>query len=453
MNLDALRSRIDGAVLTRDDDGFADEVAGFNTRIIHSPDVVVGADTPEDVAAAVQFARANGFGVAVHATGHGAASAPAVSDGVMVSTKRLDSVSIDAESRTAVIGAGARWADVHEAAAPHGLTPIPGSSPGVGAVGYTLGGGLGPLSRSHGFTSDWARGFTVATGTGELVTASASENPDLFWALRGGKVGLGIVTEMRLELAPLPSVHAGSLYFDETHIETAFRAWIEWTATVPDDVTTSAAFVHYPPFEFVPEPLRGRHLLTLRFAFPGGAHEGERLAEGLRSAAPVLLDTIGELPTSQLGRIHNDPDQPGPSWDRGVLLTGVDQDFADALLDHIGAGVPTPFVATEVRHLGGRTRVDVAGGSAVGGRSSDFTLVFIGVDPALFEREMPDAADAVTADIRLWVSPETNVNFGGRMRSIEHFESAWPAATRERLTGVRSRYDPDGLFAYGPGGE
>src|SRR5690606_19123007 len=147
------------------------------------------------------------------------------------------------------IGAGVRWRAVQAAAAAHGLTGITGSSTSVGAIGFTLGGGLGPLARSHGFSSDYVRGFEVVTGTGELVTANADENPELFWALRGGKVGLGVVTTMQLQLVPLATVYAGALYFAEQHIEAALRGWIDWMPTAPDDVTTSISILNLPDLE------------------------------------------------------------------------------------------------------------------------------------------------------------------------------------------------------------
>jgi hypothetical protein len=444
-----LAALVSGPVLTASEPGFADEVAAFISSTTHTPDVVVGAKTPHDVVQAVRFARSRGVPVRVQSTGHGA-FAP-IADGMLVTTNRLDQFDIDHGARIATIGAGVRWDAVVEAAAGHGLAPIIGSSPNVGAVGFLAGGGLGPLSRSHGFASDYIRGFSVVTGDGELREATAEENPDLFWALRGGKGGLGIVTEVRVELVELSALYGGVLFFEEQHIETVLRAWIDWTATAPDDVTTSVGIFRLPPFDVIPEPLRGRTLIALRFARPGNAAEGERIAAPLRQIAPIYLDLLGELPPGQIGAIHNDPTEPGPGWDRGMLLGSIDQDFATALLSQVGSGNDVPFLLAELRHLGGATRTDVAGGSAVGGRASDFSFTLIGVpDPALFDAVLPGLSDRIVATIGPWVSAETNINFAGRPRSYEHFVSAWPAATFERLAAVRRRYDPDGLLPYGP---
>src|SRR5690349_8642283 len=245
-----LTQRIGGPVLTARDAGYATEIAGFNTVAVCTPEIVVGVTSAADVAAAVRFARAQGLRIHVQGAGHG--GLVPVRSGMLVSTRRLDAVSIDADLATATIGAGARWSPVVVAAAEHGLAPIAGSSVTVGVVGYLLGGGLGPLARSHGFSSDYLLAATVVTGEGGLVEATERQNLDLFWALRGGRDGLGIVTEVRLRLVPLRTLYAGSLFFAEEHIEAALRAWIDWTATAHPQVTTSVALVRFPPIDVIP---------------------------------------------------------------------------------------------------------------------------------------------------------------------------------------------------------
>ncbi len=445
----ALKDRIEGPVLTPADPAFAEEAAAFNTAVVHTPDVIVGAASTADVVEAVRFAAERGWPVSVQATGHGAHTP--VTDGLLISTRRLQHLSVDPEARIATVGAGVRWATVLETAAEHGLTGIPGSSPNVGVVGYLLGGGLGPLARSHGFSSDYLIGATVVTRTGEILEASETENPELLWGLRGGKGGFGVVTEARVRLVELSTLYAGSMFFDTEHIEQVLRVWVDWTADADPDVTTSVALVRFPDLDVVPEPFRGRHLLSLRFAYPGSDDEGARLADPLRTAAPVLLDMLGELPTEQMGAIHSDPDQPGPGWNRGLLLDAIDQDFATALLGVLGPGTDAPFIAAELRHLGSAAAVDLPAGSPVGGRDAAFTLVLIGVpDPSLFETVLPEAGDRVVDAIRPWAHPRTNINFAGHPATTEEFESAWPVTSLPRLAALRRHFDPAGIFRFGP---
>ena len=451
-SIDELRSRIPGPILTPNDAGFVEEVSGFNLAVNHSPDIVVGVTSTHDVAEAVRFAAEHGLPVRIQSTGHG--TFQPIRGGMLLVTSRLDEVTIDAETRIATVGAGASWGSVQAAAATLGLSSIPGSSMTVGAVGYTLGGGLGPLARSHGVTSDHVRGFEVVTASGDLVLANQAEHSDLFWALRGGKSGLGVVTRMFIELLPLRAIYGGSLFFEEDQIESVLRGWIEWTKTAPAAVTTSIAILNLPDFDAVPEPIRGGRVLSLRFAYAGTPAEGARLAAPLRSLAPAVIDSLGDLPTAAIGLVHNDPDQPGPSWSRGMLLGPIDQKFATVLLSLVGAGTLAPLAATELRHLGGATRTDVPGGSAVGGRASDFTLTMAGVpNPALFETVLPEFSDAFVASIAPWVSAETTINFAGEPATAKAFESAWPAAIRNQLAAVRKLYDPAGLFTYGPRGD
>ena len=443
----SLRAALTGEVFVRGDEGMAPAVAAQNTIVLHDPDIAVAVADEADVSAAVRFAAEHRLPVTVQSTGHGAWKP--VTAGLMVLTSRLNSVSVDDDERIATIGAGARWSAVIEEAAPFGLAPITGSSPHVGAIGYTLGGGLGPLSRSHGFTADWVHGFKVVIADGSVVIATTAENPELFWALRGGKGGLGIVTEMRLELVPLRTLYAGSLVFDTPDIETALRTWVDWTRTAPDDVTTSIALLSMPPIEEIPEPFRGKFLLSLRFAYPGDPEEGARLLEPLRQAAPVYINGVAEIPTTAMGSIHADPDEPSPIWDLGLLLGRIDQDFVTELLASFGPEANSPFVAAEIRHLGGATHREIEGGSAVGGRNSAFTFTLIGVVPPLFER-MPVVANAFLERAQRWISPETNINFSARVDTPDHFAEAWPPETFERLARVRTTYDPEGLFVFGP---
>ena len=448
-SLDALRDRVSGPVLTPDDPGFAEEVAGFNVAVTDRPDIVVGVTSADDVREAVRFASDERMPVRVRATGHGAHHP--ISDGMLLNTKRLNDVTVDAQSRMASIGAGAQWHEVQAVASPLGLSAIPGSSMTVGAVGYTLGGGLGPLARSHGFTSDHVRGFEVVTAGGDLVNASSTSHPELFWALRGGKGGLGVVTSMQIELVELATIYAGSLFFAEEYIERVLRGWVAWTRSADDGVTTSAAIVNFPDFESVPPPLRGQRALSLRFAYPGDPVDGARLAEPLRALAPTIVDAVGPLPTANLGQIHNDPEEPGPIWYRGMLVDAIDDDFVTELLSRVGAGTSAPLVVSEVRHLGCATRTDVAGGSAVGGRASDFTLGFIGApNPGLFDHVLPAFADELTAALSPWVSTETTVNFAPDAATMDELARAWPREIHERLQAARALYDPHSLFTYVP---
>lgn len=446
-----LRGRVAGTVLVRGEvvDGgltAATAVPAHSTLVLNDPPLTVVATSEQDVVETVRFAAAVDLTVRPYATGHGGAT-PIV-DGVVVDTTALAGVDIDPATRTARIGAGTRWATVVEAAAAHGLAPITGSSAHVGVVGYLLGGGLGPLARSHGVSSDRVRAFRVVLADGSVVEATAESEPDLFWALRGGKGGLGIVTRVDVELVPLSTLYGGSLTVDTPHIADVLRAWARWTATAPDDVTTSVVVLTLPDLPFVPEPLRNRTVLTLRFAYPGDAAEGERLAAPLRALAPALVDTIGEMPAAAVATIHADPDDPGPSWVAGAELRTLDDAFVDRYLAEYGPGSDSPFLGAEIRHIGAATAHDVPEGSAAGGRTGEYLLTFVGMNPPLVP-----AMVATFADFAVWSAPwaasETNVNFLPAPWTEERLAHAWSPETLDRLRSVRAQYDPLGRFPFG----
>jgi FAD/FMN-containing dehydrogenase len=447
--IDDLRGHLAGPVLGPADDDFATEIAAWNTANQHIPEVAVGLTSEDDAAALVRTAAEAGTPIRVLATGHG--SATPVTDGILATTSRLTGVTIDAENRIAHIAAGCRWAEVVAAAAEHGLAPITGASDTVGCIGYTLGGGLGPLARTYGFSSDWVRGFRIAVASGEVVTANATENADLFWALRGGKGGFGIVTSMDFELVELTTLYGGSVFFDTAEISAGVSTWVDWTKTLPETATSSAVILRLPPLEFIPEPLRGKTVLSVRFAFVGDPAEGERLFQPIRDVGPTLIDAVAEMPASAIATIHNDPKDPGPGWDRGLLLNEIDADYVAAFLAAAGPDQQLPFVVVEMRHLGAATRRDVPEGSAVGGRGGAYTLFMVGVpDPSLFEKVLPMAADALLEPLRPWIAAENTVNLAGGLTVPGSYEASWPAETFTRLAKVRTAYDPNTLFPYGP---
>jgi FAD/FMN-containing dehydrogenase len=293
-------------------------------------------------------------------------------------------------------------------------------------------------------------GFSVVTGAGELLEVDERHHPDLCWALRGGKHGLGVVVAVRLRLVPLTTLHGGSLWFDAPHIERALRGWIDWSRTAHPQVTTSVAILRLPPSDALPVPLRSRQVLSLRFAYPGDGTDGARLAAPLRALAPLHLDDLRQMPVAHITHIHNDPEQPGPQWVRGQLLDQIDQRFATALLAEVGVGSTSPF-AVEVRHLGNATRRDVVHGSAVGGRPASYAVGFAALDAARDASALPNASERLLDAIQPWACHETTINFTPVARSPQHLASAWPAATRRRLEDIRQRYDPRGVMAWRTG--
>ena len=370
--IDILRRQVAGPVFEPGDAGYDLEISAWNLITTHRPPIVVGARCAEDVAAAVRFALQHDLSVAVQATGHGA-SFP-VNEGVLITTKRMTHVSVDVQYGIARVEAGAKWAHVVEATAPYGLAPLLGSTSDVGAVGYTLGGGLSWLARKYGFAADRVRSLEIVTGDGKLRTISADSEPGLFWGLRGGKGNFGIVTAMEIELVLQPRIYGGAIFYAAADASTVLHAWREWVETVPEEMTSSVALLRLPDAEFVPEPLRGKLTLHVRIAYTGEACNGEKLVAPLRAVATPMIDMVRDMPFTESDSIHMDPVDPMPGWHDGRLLGSFPAEAADALLATAGPDVDVPLIFAEIRHMGGALGRQPLVPNAVAGRNGAFSL-------------------------------------------------------------------------------
>ena len=434
-------------VLRPGDAGFAEEVTGFNLAHPHEPDVVVAACDAEDVATAVRWAAAQGMPIAVQATGHGADDA--MDGGLLISTRRMNEVHVDPRNRTATVGAGATWRDVLSAAAPHGLGGLCGSSTGVGVVGFTVGGGLPVLGRAYGWAADRVLGMQVVTADGVVRHVDAGTEPDLFWALRGGKGNVGIVTSLTVELLPLDRIYAGSIFFDGAHAPDLLSAYAGWTATLPDGMCTALQLLRLPPFPDIPEPLRGRFTVQLCIAWPGDPAEGARLLAPLRAVAPTIVDLVGELPYPELDRVFQDPQHPVPAAEGCLLLPALPEGAVGTLLELAGPTAQSPLLLVALRHLGGALSGPPAVDDAVGARDAAYLLQTVGILAGPHAADVPAATAAVRTAMEPWSTGRTFVNLHGTPGDDRDRARAWPAPTYERLRRVKHRYDPAELFRFG----
>ncbi|MFC6707809.1 FAD-binding oxidoreductase [Flexivirga alba] len=441
---ESLRRSVSGRVLESGDPGWADATSGFNLAVTHRPDVVVAAACTEDVVQAVRFAGDQGLPIGVQATGHGA-TVP-VEGGVLIDTSSMNALHVDPERRTARVAAGVRWQPVIDAAAPYGLAPLNGSSVTVGVVGYTLGGGLGPMARTFGFAADHVRRLQLVTADGAVHEVTADSEPELFWGLRGGKCQLGIVTELDFDLMPVAHYYGGGLFFDGQHAPAVLHAWREWVSQLPDRANSSIALLRLPDLPDVPQPLRGRLTVHVRYLYVGGSDQGERELAPIRAIAPALIDTVAVTPYSAIASVHCDPADPLPAWDTSCLLTDLPAVAVDALLAAAGPGVEVPLIVAEIRPLSGAVAGTQGSDNAVGGRGAAFNAYVVGALPPPLIEATPAAGRAVIDALAPWATGGTLINFHGcdTSRPID----AWSAETRDRLDALHERHDPHGGFRF-----
>ncbi|MGN6576214.1 MAG: FAD-binding protein [Nocardioides sp.] len=445
-DLTDLRARVTGPVMDGTDPAVPAEVATFNLATTHRPAVVVGATCAEDVAAAVCWAVAHDLPVAVQATGHGPVQA--VEQALMITTTRMRSVEIDPAARTATVGAGVRWGEVIDAAAPYGLAGVSGSSSQVGVVGYCLGGGMGALSRQYGFGADQVLGIELVTADGEVRWVDETSEADLFWAVRGGKGNFGVVTSLRIGLVPVATIYGGAVFFAGESAHDVLHSFRTWAPTLPDRSSSSLALLNLPPSAHLPEQLRGRYVVMLRFAHNGSAAEGAELLAPMLEAGEVLADGVAAMPYANADSIHQDPVDPMPVWEKSRLLADLTAEGVDTLLAVAGPRSGAPLAMVELRLMGGALGRQPRVPNAVSGREGAFSLFTLGVLAPEIVDAVPAAGRGVLDAMAPWATGTTLVNWLGDAGPSE-VARAWRPEVHARLMQVKRAVDPDNVFRFG----
>ena len=446
-DIQALSTAVSGPVALPDSPEYAAETRAFNAATVHRPDLVLGAENAQDVAAGVKWAAERRLPVAVQSTGHGADSV--VDGGLLINTRRLQALQIDPVERTARVGAGVKWRSVLEASVPLGLVGLHGSSTDAGVVGYTLGGGLPVLGRAHGFAADHVRSMEVVTADGALRRIDAEAEAELFALMRGGKGNLGIVTELEFSLFPLGEFYGGGIIYpgtDAAHILAAFRKWLP---TLPDNASPSISLLRLPEMDFVPAPLRGQFVVHLRFAFLGTREDGDALLAPMRAVSRPLMDTAGPMSYLDVDQIHMDPADPLPFTAGGALLKDLGEETAADLLKLTGEGSDCPLLLVEIRPLGGALARAGALPDAVSGRDAAFLLFLLGFKMPPFAEAVAASIHGILAEMAPHSTGYTLVNFHGEPGDEADRARAWSPAVYERMRAAKSSYDPGNLLRFG----
>ena len=434
--------KVESLVLPHDP-GWNDARRAWNLAVDQRPAAVAIPETPADAAAVVRWARSRGLRVAPQGTGHGAGAMGSLAHTVLIKTERMRGIEIDPEARRARIDAGVLSAEVAEAAAEHGLAALLGSSPDVGVVGYTLGGGLSWLGRKYGLASNSVTAVELVDAEGELVRVDAEEQPDLFWALRGGGGSFGLVTALEFELYPQRDVYAGVLFFPAERGKEVLRTWQRVIEDVPEELTSVGRFLNFPSLPELPEHLRGKSFVVVEAIYLGDEQAGAELLRPLRDLGP-LMDTVATIPVEELSKVHMDPTNPVPGAGDGMLLSDFPEEAIDSLVDVAGVGSDSPLVTVEVRHLEGELARSRPENGALAAVEARFALFAGGIAAT------PALAAAVRAHVELvqsamarWDSGRDYLNFTERRERGSRFFGPKSFA---RLQAVKARVDPEDVF-------
>ena len=408
------------------------------------PEAVAFVDSAEDIANVVRFASENDLRVSGQGTGHGAVAVGSLEGTILIKTERMRGIEVDPDAQTARVEAGVLVLELSEAAGRHGLSSLPGSSPDVGVTGYSLGGGLSWLGRRYGFACNRVRAVELVTADGEQRTVDRENDPDLFWALRGGGGGYAIVVALQLDLVPIADIYAGALVFPAEVGAEAVRTYRDWAASVSDDVTSVVRFITPPPIPDVPEPIRGRPLLTIDGACIGDQANGEATIAPLREIGETIMDTFAQIPAEGLCRIHMDPENPVPGIGHHQVLRDLPDDAIDAFAALAGLESQSPLLLTELRHVGGALGREDENGGALSHLDAGYLMFGIGLPMT------PELGQAIVAHLdrfdeamQPWAAEGGYFNFAERPCDTD---AILPPETCARLADVKRRYDPDNMI-------
>ena len=430
-------------LLTRQDANWDLERGAFNVVIDQQPAGIAVPRSANEVSDVVRSAAADGKRIAAQRTGHLAAPLGPLTDTVLLRTAGLGGVQIGAEAGTARVGAGALWGDLVPRASELGLAALHGSAPGVGIAGYMLGGGVSFYARKHGLACNRVTAIELVTAGGEQVRVDPENEPDLFWALRGGGGSFGVVTALEFDLLPLREIYAGALFFPAEQASDVLRGWREWTGGVPEEMTSVGRLMNFPPIPVVPEPVRGKSFTVVEAIYCGDPADGEALVAPLHELGTVGMDTMAVQPPMGIAELHMDPPEPVPYWADSVMTRELPDAAIDSLLEAVGPGSGSQLLLVDLRHCGGALSRAPQGAGALASLPGAFLAFGVGFIP------VPEAMTPTRAWLGAFKAALEPYDAGMYLNFAEQpFEltKAFPPEVLDRLREVKQRYDPGDLF-------
>ncbi|GEM32533.1 oxidoreductase [Nocardia neocaledoniensis NBRC 108232] len=434
-----------GEVITARSPGYDQARAVYNGMIDRTPLAVVGAVDVADVRTAVGAARESGLDLAVRAGAHSVPGFGTVDDGIVLDLGAMKGIRIDPERRIARVQGGCTWGDFDHAAHTFGLATTGGIISTTGVTGLTLGGGIGYLARAHGLSIDNLRSADVVLADGTFVTASATEHPELFWALRGGGGNFGVVTEMEFDLHPVDTIYGGPLFFELDAAEELLRTYRDWIAAAPRAMGAFPAFQIAPPLPFIPEDRVGEPFLLVVSCFNGSDEEGEALLAQLRAVAAPVAEHVGRMPYPALNSAF---DGLLPAGLQHYWKAAFQPELTDgALAAHLAFGprVPTVQSTMHLYPIDGAVHDVAVDATAFAYRTANFAPVIAGMWPDPLDNE------SHTKWVRdYYAALEPHTADGGYINFMAADDQnrirANYGPNYDRVAAIKKTYDPANLF-------
>lgn len=431
-----------GQVTLPTDPSYDADRIGFAAAVDQRPSAVVHAQDAQDVVTVVRFAIEHGMTVSAQPIGHGATLAG--NGTILLRTRAIQQIHVDPEQRIARVGAGVKWGELLAVTSEYGLTGLAGSNSDPSVTGFSVSGGLSWFGRKHGVAAHSILAVELVDAQGNLRTVTADSDPDLFWAIRGAGGDFGVVTAIEVQLYPAPQVYGGRIMWPIEMARPVLRAWHAITQNAPDELTMWAHILRFPPVDFLPEPIRGKNFVSVEFTYLGSAEDAEGLVAPLRELPAVYIDATGDYPVANLSDICQEPTEPMPTMEWSELLTDLDAETIDKVVDVAGADARSALTVLQFRHLGGA----LARGTAADGPNAAIDepyLVFALGVPMV--PELVPAIAASTAAVQQAVADKrSGRTFYTFLCADADVTRAFPAESLARLRRIKQAVDPRGVF-------
>ncbi len=440
----AFRLRIKGDIVLPGADAYESACEIHNARIERRPALFVKVRDTADVSRSIHFARRFGLPLSVRAGGHGLGGGALVEDGLVIDMTEFNEIRVDPESRTAWAQPGATAGEYTNTAQQYGLATPFGDAASVGLGGITLGGGVGFLTRKYGLTIDNLLAVELVTTEGQILHASATENEDLFWALRGGGGNFGVVTGFQYRLVEAGTIYGGLLALPAT--TEVITRYAELSLRAPEELTSISMVMKAPPAPFVPEDKVGEVIFAIFPVFVGSIEDGEKAMAPFRALAKPIVDLVGPMPYAAIYEFMREAEARRREKVRMGFFDALDTSFVQSVLEHAPTS-PSPYAFLQLRPLGGGQMANVpADATAFSHRSANFMVSIVDV----WDEVADDDANGSWVDAA-WDSIKSTRNgaYSNFLQddAVERLGEAYHSATLDRLAEIKKRYDPANFFA------
>jgi FAD/FMN-containing dehydrogenase len=446
--LNELGQELQGELIRPEDSGYDEARAIWNGAHDRRPALIVRCAGVEDVRHSVGFARSEGLEVAVRGGGHSIPGFSTVEGGIFFDLSPRKGIKVDEKKSTVVAEGGLTWGELDAETQKHGLAVTGGLVSTTGVAGFTLGGGIGWLMRKHGLACDNLRSAEIVTADGQAITASADENADLFWGLRGGGGNFGIVTSFEFDLHSVgPTVAAGPIFYPGDDAAEILRRYREIAAELPDEMTTLVNLLTAPPAPFLPEDWHGKKLIAVIGCYAGPSDEGLKAMQPLRELAEPVADLFGEMPYVQMQGLIDDLYPRGTkAYMKAGYMSDLDDHAIETLVSHHQDEAIAPSAELHIHHFGGAVARVGDEETAYGERQAPYVLNLLGFshDDGGMEPHS-EWANRVYGDLEPSLTGGAYINFLSS-EGEERVKAAYGAEKFDRLQALKDRYDPTNLF-------